>query len=140
VRPLTTAGAHDAPACRRWRLPALSVLAKEVGGAAVCADLAEPAQLSSLLARIEDEGGPVDILVNNAGVALVHRLVDQDTDAIRQSFALDALAPLELTRHSSQVGVEVEHPPGIELHDLVDLLIGKVLEHLGGVHAAVGEL
>jgi short-subunit dehydrogenase len=77
---------------------ALTVLANEVGGAAVCADLTEPAQLSTLLTRIEDERGPVDILVNNAGVALVDRLVDQDADAIRQSFALNVLAPLELTR------------------------------------------
>jgi short-subunit dehydrogenase len=58
------------------------------------ADLTDSAAVRAFFAAV----GPVDILVNNAGVALVDRLVDQDGDAIRQSFALNVLAPLELTR------------------------------------------
>ena len=42
-------------------------LAGELGGFAVRADLAEPAQIDALVAALKDETDRVDVLVNNAG-------------------------------------------------------------------------
>jgi len=76
----------------------LKALAAEIGGVAVVADLADPSHLDGLVARIEAGAGPVDVLINNAAVAVVNRLVDQSADDIRQSFALNCVAPAELCR------------------------------------------
>jgi short-subunit dehydrogenase len=76
----------------------LELLAKEIDGVAVPADLTDAGSLPGLVARLHDAGGPPDVLVNNAAVALVDRIVDQDANAIRSSFALNVLAPIELTR------------------------------------------
>ncbi|HVN37480.1 MAG TPA: 3-oxoacyl-ACP reductase family protein [Myxococcota bacterium] len=42
-------------------------LAGELGGFAVRADLAEPAQIDALIAALKDETDRIDVLVNNAG-------------------------------------------------------------------------
>ena len=76
----------------------LKALATEIGGQAVQADLADPADLDGLIARIEAGAGPVDVLVNNAALAVVNRLVDHSADDIRQSFAINCVAPVELCR------------------------------------------
>ena len=77
----------------------LKDLAGEIGGHAVVADLTDPAALDGLVARIEAEAGKrIDVLVNNAALAVVDRLVDQSADEIRQSFALNCVAPAELCR------------------------------------------
>jgi len=76
----------------------LKALAAEIGGQAVPADLADPEQLDGLIARIESGAGPVDLLVNNAALAVVNPLVDQSADDIRQSFAINTVAPAELCR------------------------------------------
>jgi short-subunit dehydrogenase len=76
----------------------LKALAAEVGGEAVPADLADPDQLDGLIARIEAAAGPVDLLVNNAALAVVGSLIDQSPEDIRQSFAVNTVAPLELCR------------------------------------------
>lgn len=49
---------------------ALESLAGRLGGTAHAADLSDPAQVASLIERVEEEAGPVDILVNNAGNGL----------------------------------------------------------------------
>jgi NAD(P)-dependent dehydrogenase (short-subunit alcohol dehydrogenase family) len=51
---------------------AIEKLAADLGGTAHPADLADPAQVATLINRVEDEAGPVDVLVNNAGVCF-HR-------------------------------------------------------------------
>jgi len=43
-------------------------LAGELGGFAVRADLAEPAQIDALIAALKDETDRIDVLVNNAGL------------------------------------------------------------------------
>ena len=78
----------------------LKELAAEIGGQAVAADLADPAALDGLIARIEGERGPVDVLVNNAALAVVNPLVDQSADDIRRSFAVNCVAPAELCRQA----------------------------------------
>ena len=86
----------------------LKELASEIGGLAVAADLADSAALEGLIARIEAEAGveraapggrrPVDVLINNAALAVVDPLVAQSAGAIRQSFAINCIAPAELCR------------------------------------------
>ena len=71
-------------------------VARLTGTTAYPADLADPSQIAGLIARVEADAGPVDVLINNAGVALVDRLVDQPADAIRSSFAVNCVAPIEL--------------------------------------------
>ena len=80
----------------------LKELANAIGGQAVTADLADPAAIDGLIARIEAENGgrPVDVLVNNAALAVVNRLPDQSAGDIRQSFALNCVAPAELCRQA----------------------------------------
>ena len=69
-------------------------VADATGGRACAADLCSPDDVEHLIARIEvDAGRPVDVLVNNAAIAVVDRCVDQDPDAIRRMFALNAVAP-----------------------------------------------
>ncbi len=76
----------------------LKALADEIHGTAVIADLSEPDDIDGLIHRIEDESGPVDLLFNNAALAIVDRLVDQAAAVIRASWALNCVAPAELTR------------------------------------------
>jgi uncharacterized protein len=76
----------------------LKALADEIHGTAVVADLSEDDDVDGLVRRIEGENGPVDLLFNNAALATVDRLVDQDASVIRASWALNCVAPAELTR------------------------------------------
>jgi uncharacterized protein len=86
--------------------PPLKELASEIGGHAVVADLADPIALDGLIARIEAEAGsgrdpgprPVDVLINNAALAVVDPLTSQSAHGIRQSFAINCIAPAELCR------------------------------------------
>lgn len=78
----------------------LKEVAAEIGGQAVAADLADPADLDGLIARIETGNGSVDVLVNNAAVAVVDPLVEQSAADVRQSFALNCVAPAELCRQA----------------------------------------
>ena len=80
--------------------PELQQLADAVGGAAYPADLADPAQLRDLVARVEDDGGPVDVLVNNAGLETARHLVDLTADQVEAVVRLNLLAPVELTRQA----------------------------------------
>jgi short-subunit dehydrogenase len=96
ARELATRGA-TVTVVARSEVP-LKALAADIGGQAVQADLAEAADLDGLVARIEAGAGPVDVLFNNAAVAVVNRLVDQSADDIRQSFAVNCVAPAELCR------------------------------------------
>ena len=55
---------------------AIEKLAAGLGGTAHPADLADTAQVATLVHRVEDEAGPVDVLVNNAGVGLGATFLD----------------------------------------------------------------
>jgi short-subunit dehydrogenase len=79
---------------------ALDELAREIDGHALSADLADRDQLGGLIARIEAEAGPVDVLVNNAAIAVVGRLHDQSAGDVTESFDLNCIAPIELTRQA----------------------------------------
>jgi short-subunit dehydrogenase len=57
------------------------------------ADLRTTMGLSDLVARVENDLGPIDLLISNAGSAIVGPLVTVPVPAIQASFALNALAP-----------------------------------------------
>jgi short-subunit dehydrogenase len=96
ARELASRGAHVTVVARS-EVP-LKALADEIDGTAVVADLSEPETVDGLIRRMEDESGPVDLLFNNAALATVDRLVDQAAADIRTSWALNCVAPAELTR------------------------------------------
>jgi uncharacterized protein len=78
---------------------AIDKLAADLGGTAHAADLADPAQVTSLIARVEDEAGPVDILVNNAGVAPTSGAIqDWSEDEVEQIFRVNLISPVDLCR------------------------------------------
>jgi short-subunit dehydrogenase len=96
ARELAARGAHVTVVARSEE--PLKELANEIGGAAVPTDLRDAESLEHLVARIEEGAGPIDFLVNNAAVAVVDRLVEQDAADVRNSFALNCVAPIELCR------------------------------------------
>ncbi len=77
---------------------ALASLAEELRGTAVPADLLDRRARRGLVARVEEEAGPVDVLVNNAGVAEVGDFLTIDADTMERLFTLNDIAPAELCR------------------------------------------
>jgi 3-oxoacyl-[acyl-carrier protein] reductase len=79
-RELARAGARVAINYRSGAEAATTVAA-EIGGIAVQADVADPAQVAALVEQVETEIGPLDILVANAGVTrdtLIIRMSDEE--------------------------------------------------------------
>ena len=79
---------------------ALDALARDLGGTAHAADLGDPAQVATLLHRVEDEAGPVDVLVNNAGIDITKAFADNTEDELRRITQVNYLAPAELCRQA----------------------------------------
>ncbi|HWH28570.1 MAG TPA: SDR family NAD(P)-dependent oxidoreductase [Mycobacteriales bacterium] len=77
----------------------LAELARETGGFALTADLADRTQLDGLVARAEQQAArPVDVLVNNAGLDGAASLLDVPADDVADVVAVNLHAPIELTR------------------------------------------
>jgi 3-oxoacyl-[acyl-carrier protein] reductase len=60
-------------------------VAEEIGGVALPADVADPAEAQGLVERVESELGDLEILVNNAGVTrdtLIARMSDEDWELV----------------------------------------------------------
>ena len=90
-------GAHVALVARSGE--AIEKLATDLGGTAHETDLADPAQVASLITRVEQEAGPVDILVNNAGVAPTSGAIqDWTREELEQIFRVNLMAAAELCR------------------------------------------
>ena len=77
---------------------ALRALAREVGGAALPADLLRAEDREPLVARAEQEHGPLDILVNNAGVETARHVAAETADSLAEAVTLNLLAPMDLCR------------------------------------------
>ena len=73
---------------------------RDAGGVAVPidADLADIGSLGAVIARVEDELGPVDILVNNAGVEFYRRYTDYTAEQLAAVLSVNLHAPMELAR------------------------------------------
>lgn len=78
--------------------PALEVVAHRVDGAPLVADLADPAQVSGLVGRIEAQGGPIDVLVNNAAIDSAGEFVDLEQEQVEALYRVNLLTPVELCR------------------------------------------
>ena len=80
----------------------LRALASELGDGATVhpTDLLEPAQVATLLHRVEDEAGPVDVVVNNAGIGVPSALWELDPSDLEQTVRLNLTVPLELCRQA----------------------------------------
>src|SRR3977135_3041124 len=92
-----TAGATVAVVARR--AGAIEKLAADLGGSAHPADLADPAQVATLINRVEDEAGPIHVLVNNAGIApTTGAIQDWTREEVEQIYRLNLISPVELCR------------------------------------------
>lgn len=92
----TSAGATVALIARD--ADAIKALAASLGGSAHPADLSDPAQVASLISRVEREAGPVDVLVNNAAVAIAGEFASLSAEQVRSMTEVNYLAPAELIR------------------------------------------
>ncbi len=77
---------------------AIAALALSLGGSAHAADLSDPAQVASLIGRVEEEAGPIDVLVNNAAVVKSGDFVTSSAESLRHMTEVNYLAPAELSR------------------------------------------
>jgi len=68
------------------------------------ADLNDPAQCETLIARAAEEFGPIDILINNAAVFHRTRLSEATHDAVMKELQGNLLAPLALIRGFAKQG------------------------------------
>jgi short-subunit dehydrogenase len=76
----------------------LAAVAGPIGAAPVRADLTDPADVDTVIARAEVGHGPVDVLVNNAGLALVAGTAHTERGQAQTLMAVNAIAPMELCR------------------------------------------
>jgi short-subunit dehydrogenase len=78
---------------------AIEKLAADLDGTAHPADLGDPAQVATLIDRVEREAGPVDVLVNNAGVAPTTGAIQEwPLEEVEQTFRINLVSPAELCR------------------------------------------
>ena len=75
-------------------------VAEQLGAQAIVADLADPAQLGTIVADAEAVNGPLDLLINNAAVALVASARNSKPGQAAELMAVNAVAPMELCRQA----------------------------------------
>ncbi len=75
---------------------------QETGGKAraFVVDLSRPEEVLGLIAKIEDEAGPLDILVNNAGIGLGATALETRPEQMRLVFEVNFFALAELCRQA----------------------------------------
>ena len=76
----------------------LEAVAREVGGRAFPADLAEADEVDGLVAQVEAAVGPVDVLVNNAGTGTTEYLTATAVADIRTTVRANLESTIVLTR------------------------------------------
>jgi short-subunit dehydrogenase len=78
----------------------LEEVAARTGGAAIQADLGDPAVVDGFIARVEAAHGPVDVLVNNAGIDLTGAFVEMSAEDVERIIRLNTITVAELTRQA----------------------------------------
>lgn len=107
------------------------------GALAVPADVSDPAQVASLVARAEAERGAVDILVSNAGVGLAAPVERLRAEDLRAALAVNLEGPLLLT----QAVLPGMRRCGAGQLIFVSSVVGlRALPYLGGYAAAKAAL
>jgi NAD(P)-dependent dehydrogenase (short-subunit alcohol dehydrogenase family) len=80
---------------------AAELLAAEIGGVAVQADVSKVEDVSRLFAQIETQLGPISYVVNSAGITgKSSRLVDADLETIRQTIDTNLFGTILVSRES----------------------------------------
>jgi short-subunit dehydrogenase len=78
----------------------LEAVARQINGNYVQLDLADQSMVGKAIELVEAAGGPVDVLINNAGVAMTTEAVAHHTGDAHHVMAINAVAPMELTRQA----------------------------------------
>lgn len=78
----------------------LKELAEELEGVQLPADLMDLDNVAGLVARAEEQNGPLDVLVNNAAIQLPGALSEIDAVTMRGQMSANLLAPMELMRQA----------------------------------------
>jgi uncharacterized protein len=78
---------------------------RQTGGKAVAivADFSKPEQVEGLIARAEQEIGPLDVLVNNAGLGLGATILETKPEQLRFLFEVNFFALTSLCRQALEV-------------------------------------
>lgn len=79
---------------------AIEKLAADLGGSAHPADLADPAQVATLIDHIEEQVGAVDVLVNNAGIDITKSIADYTHEEVGRIVQVNLIAPMDLCRQA----------------------------------------
>jgi len=75
---------------------ALDEVAGALGAKAFRTDLANPAEVATLVERVESDGGGIDVLINNAGISNVDHALNQSPQSIEAVLRTNLLTPIHL--------------------------------------------
>ncbi|MBW2543618.1 MAG: SDR family oxidoreductase [Deltaproteobacteria bacterium] len=125
------------------RIP-LEAVAKEFGERGLhCAtylcDVSRPYSIYDTAKRVLAEHGPIDILINNAGVVSGRPLLEIADAEIRQTFDVNALAPIWLTRAFLPAMIERRRGHIVTIASAAGLIGAPgMTDYAASKHAAVG--
>lgn len=111
-------------------------LAQRLGGQAYPADLADPAAVEGLVARIEADG-PIDVLVNNAGISNVGWVLDPSAEAVERLFRTNLLAPIQLCQQAIPRMLERGRGHVVNVASIAAVLSPPGLVHYGASKAGL---
>ena len=75
-----------------------TAVAESIGGRAEVVDVADEAEITSMLGRVEDELGPIDVLCNNAGIASGAGPLDTPLDEWQRQWDVNLMSHVHAIR------------------------------------------
>jgi uncharacterized protein len=118
---------------------ALRELAGTLGAAAFPADLADPAQVDGLVARVEADGGGIDILVNNAGISNVDHALRQSPASIEAVIRTNLLTPIHLCQQAIPRMIERGGGHIVNMGSIAGFMPPPGLVHYGASKAGLAQ-